>query len=562
MLALGALLLPPAPADAQIYAWRDANGTLVLSDRELDTPTKIYEVPGAPAYRTTTAHAAPRVGATLRRHRRGPRPPPRAAARAGARRHPGGVGLQPAGHVAEGRDGADAADAGHGARARCPEPVRPRGQHSRGHGLPAAAARPATTATKSWRSPPTTPARVPWTATGTCRPTARRATTCARSASRPATAAARQSPHLQDDRDHRRPGRPALLDPASRRRYLRNRPPLNAGVRPGRISGFVMTLIRRWPRLVALSACLLAALGVSGPRPPHSGERRSRRRPPSRRWQRPSARSRSGRLEVGWKQAFLEYFSDSAIGYDGEQVGLAKEQIRGNPDPPKDHQLLWEPRYGDIARSGELGFLTGPSRTILPSRNNGQPRHGVYASVWKRERDGTFKVVMDVGTTTPRAASFAEGFTRAPSANRFTGDLDDRTPPLGTADSVLNSDLKTERGAGLPWPPRAGRPVPPPADHAGRGRVGRPALSGHAAALRAGRFPLRRERAVGRSRLHLGHLEPSPAGGQGRPRRSPRHRGPAGPCLRARADAIRDRRSTCGSGCASAPASGRWCSTC
>ena len=148
-------------------------------------------------------------------------------------------------------------------------------------------------------------------------------------------------------------------------------------------------------------------------------------------------------LEVGWKQAFLEFFSDSAIGYDGEQVGLAKEQIRTNPDPPKDYQLLWDPRYGDVSRSGELGYLTGPSRNILPSRNNGQPRHGVYASVWKRERDGTFRVVMDIGTTTPRAPTFAERFTRAPSANRFAGDLDDRTPPLGTADGVLNSDLKS-----------------------------------------------------------------------------------------------------------------------
>jgi soluble lytic murein transglycosylase-like protein len=49
----------PATASAQIYAWRDASGTLVLSDRELNTPTKIYEVPGAPSYRTTTAHASP-----------------------------------------------------------------------------------------------------------------------------------------------------------------------------------------------------------------------------------------------------------------------------------------------------------------------------------------------------------------------------------------------------------------------------------------------------------------------------------------------------------------------
>ena len=148
-------------------------------------------------------------------------------------------------------------------------------------------------------------------------------------------------------------------------------------------------------------------------------------------------------LVVGWKAAFLEFFSDSAIGYDGESVGLAKQQISANPDPPKDHQLLWEPRYGDVARSGELGYLTGPSRNILPSRNNGQPRHGVYASIWKRERDGTFRVVIDVGINTPRAATFAEGFTRAPAANRFAGDLSERTPPLATADSVLNSDLRT-----------------------------------------------------------------------------------------------------------------------
>jgi soluble lytic murein transglycosylase-like protein len=63
-LALSALALAPATAGAQIFAWRDANGTLVLSDRELNTPTKIYEVPGAPSYRTTTdagrAATAPR----------------------------------------------------------------------------------------------------------------------------------------------------------------------------------------------------------------------------------------------------------------------------------------------------------------------------------------------------------------------------------------------------------------------------------------------------------------------------------------------------------------------
>jgi soluble lytic murein transglycosylase-like protein len=44
----------PVAAQAQIYAWRDANGTLVLSDRAIDTPTTVYKVEGAPAYVSTT----------------------------------------------------------------------------------------------------------------------------------------------------------------------------------------------------------------------------------------------------------------------------------------------------------------------------------------------------------------------------------------------------------------------------------------------------------------------------------------------------------------------------
>jgi ketosteroid isomerase-like protein len=150
-------------------------------------------------------------------------------------------------------------------------------------------------------------------------------------------------------------------------------------------------------------------------------------------------------LVVGWKKAFLEYFSDSAVGFDEGGVGYAKDQISKNPDPPKDLQLLWDPRYGDIAGSGDLGYLTGPSRTILPSRNKGQPRHAVYASVWKRQRNGTFKVVMDVGVPTPRAAPFPAEFTRAPHSNRFTGDYNDRTPPLSAAEGIMNSALRSSQ---------------------------------------------------------------------------------------------------------------------
>jgi ketosteroid isomerase-like protein len=144
-------------------------------------------------------------------------------------------------------------------------------------------------------------------------------------------------------------------------------------------------------------------------------------------------------LVAGWKQAFLEYFADEAVGFQAGAAGLAKEQISQAPDPPKDSALLWEPRYGDIASSGELGYLTGPST----SRAAGRPdRHQTYASVWKRQRDGSFKVVLDVGVQTPKPVPFAPGVQRAPAANRFSGDYDDRTPPLSAADGILNSALR------------------------------------------------------------------------------------------------------------------------
>lgn len=150
-------------------------------------------------------------------------------------------------------------------------------------------------------------------------------------------------------------------------------------------------------------------------------------------------------LVIGWKDAFLEFFALNAVGFADGRPGSAREQIAKNPDPPKDLQLIWEPRYGDVAASGELGYLTGPVRNVRASRDGGKPRFSNYLSVWKRQKDGTFKVVMDVGVNTPNAVPFPAGFARAPHKNRFTGDYDESTPPLGTADELLNSALKTNQ---------------------------------------------------------------------------------------------------------------------
>jgi soluble lytic murein transglycosylase-like protein len=65
-LVLAMALVGPGPVSAQIYAWHDANGTLVLSDRNIDAPTDVFVVEGAPAYRTTKP--AERVGVAVERY--------------------------------------------------------------------------------------------------------------------------------------------------------------------------------------------------------------------------------------------------------------------------------------------------------------------------------------------------------------------------------------------------------------------------------------------------------------------------------------------------------------
>jgi soluble lytic murein transglycosylase-like protein len=62
LLSFAIAVVAAADANAQIYAWRDVNGTLVLSDRKLNDGALTYDVPESSSIRSTTpmADVAPR----------------------------------------------------------------------------------------------------------------------------------------------------------------------------------------------------------------------------------------------------------------------------------------------------------------------------------------------------------------------------------------------------------------------------------------------------------------------------------------------------------------------
>lgn len=71
--------------------------------------------------------------------------------------------------------------------------------------------------------------------------------------------------------------------------------------------------------------------------------------------------------EKGIRDAFLEFFTDDAMFEPGG--GLAKEQLRKQkPEPSSVRELIWEPRTGDVAASGDLGWRLAPARSSITKR--------------------------------------------------------------------------------------------------------------------------------------------------------------------------------------------------
>jgi ketosteroid isomerase-like protein len=64
--------------------------------------------------------------------------------------------------------------------------------------------------------------------------------------------------------------------------------------------------------------------------------------------------------------------------------------------------LTWKPNKAEAAASGDLGYTLGTY--VLRSKDkDGAPitRYGKYCSVWKKQPDGNWKWVVDVGTPSP-----------------------------------------------------------------------------------------------------------------------------------------------------------------
>src|SRR5262245_26262638 len=111
-------------------------------------------------------------------------------------------------------------------------------------------------------------------------------------------------------------------------------------------------------------------------------------------------------VERGVRASFITYFAEDGIGF-GPHPYKVKETLSKLPAPAtrSPFVLNWAPIFGGVASSGDLGWNTGPTLREDTSPDKKPSQHGMFFSVWKIQSDGTWRVVLDLGISTPSAVA-------------------------------------------------------------------------------------------------------------------------------------------------------------
>jgi ketosteroid isomerase-like protein len=101
----------------------------------------------------------------------------------------------------------------------------------------------------------------------------------------------------------------------------------------------------------------------------------------------------------GFLKSILFYADENIVKLnDGAYPIVGKkvfEESYANKPGPK--SLTWEPLNVEAAESGELGYTWGNWKFI----GKDTTLYGNYFTVWKKQKDGSWKVALDGGNSTP-----------------------------------------------------------------------------------------------------------------------------------------------------------------
>ncbi|MFN8282883.1 MAG: hypothetical protein U0U67_06680 [Chitinophagales bacterium] len=112
--------------------------------------------------------------------------------------------------------------------------------------------------------------------------------------------------------------------------------------------------------------------------------------------------------EKGMKVSFLFYADKDVIKAEGENqfpiFGIDSLAASFGEEREK-FKLEWYPTKVEVSKSADLGFTFG---NWILTKADGSKRYGVYYTVWKKQKDDTWKFIFDGGNSTPELTTFSK----------------------------------------------------------------------------------------------------------------------------------------------------------
>ncbi len=105
--------------------------------------------------------------------------------------------------------------------------------------------------------------------------------------------------------------------------------------------------------------------------------------------------------EKGMKISFLAYADKNVIKAEGDNqfpvIGI-DSLAASFSDERENFKLEWYPTKVEVSKSKDLGFTFG---NWILTKTNGDKKYGIYYTVWKKQKDNTWKFIFDGGNSTP-----------------------------------------------------------------------------------------------------------------------------------------------------------------
>ena len=109
-------------------------------------------------------------------------------------------------------------------------------------------------------------------------------------------------------------------------------------------------------------------------------------------------------IDRGMKPAFLRYAAPDGVILNRDELANAIETW-ARRDPAPTGLLTWWPVYADMSGAGDMGWTTGPYEFRENTTDEKPADTGHFFTVWRRQRDGSWKFVLDLGVRHPAPAT-------------------------------------------------------------------------------------------------------------------------------------------------------------